>query len=62
ENESFRERLIDLFRKPSAQKIARRDLEEARRQLLKAQSSAEYWRHMSHYYYELIKRLEREAQ
>jgi len=50
--------VLDVFRKPTAQQIAERDLEEARRQLLKAQSHAEYWRRMADYYSDTIKRLE----
>lgn len=53
--------ILDLFRKPTANQIAKRDLEEARRQFLKAQSHAKYWQHMSNYYADMIKHLELDA-
>ena len=47
------------FRKPTAKEIAARDLEEARRQLLKEQSAAEYHAKMAEYYRNVETRLAR---
>ena len=49
--------IIELFRKPSAQTLAQRELEEAQRQLLEAQSAAEYATNLSRYHAERIRRL-----
>lgn len=48
---------LETFRKPSAALLARRELEEAQRQLLQAQSSAEYATRLSAYHLDRIKRL-----
>lgn len=48
---------LETFRKPSAAILARRELEEAQRQLLQAQSSAEYALRLSSYHADRIKRL-----
>jgi hypothetical protein len=48
---------LNPFRKPTAKEIAARDLEEARRQLLKEQSAAEYHSRMAEYYKGVEKRL-----
>ena len=48
---------LQTFRKPSAASIAQRELEEAQRQLLSAQSAAEYAAQMSVYHAARIKRL-----
>ena len=50
-------KLIDSFRKPSASVIAERDLEEAKRLLLKEQSATEYHQQMAAYYKAVIARL-----
>lgn len=47
-----------FLRKPTALKIATRELEEAQRTLLQHQSAAEYHAHMSAYYTETISRLQ----
>ncbi|WP_087746355.1 MULTISPECIES: hypothetical protein [unclassified Acidovorax] len=47
----------DIFRKPSARTLAQVELEEAQRQLLLAQSSAEYAAAMAQYHQERITRL-----
>jgi hypothetical protein len=49
--------LIETFRKPSAKVLAQRELEEAQRQLLEAQSAAEYAANLSKYHAERIRRL-----
>lgn len=49
--------LLETFRKPSAALLARRELEEAQRQLLIAQSSAEFALRLSGYHQDRIKRL-----
>jgi len=45
------------FRKPSAAMLAQAELEEAQRQLLAAQSAAEYAQRMASYHEARIKRL-----
>lgn len=45
------------FRKPSPILIATEELEEAQRQLLRAQSAAEYARRMTEYHTDRVKRL-----
>lgn len=49
--------LLETFRKPSAKVLAQAELEEAQRQLLTAQSSAEYANRLSAYHADRIKRL-----
>lgn len=49
--------LLETFRKPSAKVLAQAELEEAQRQLLIAQSSAEYATRASDYHLDRIKRL-----
>lgn len=51
--------LIEMFRKPSAAVLAQRELEEAMRQLLAAQSGAEYATRMAHYHSDRIARLKK---
>lgn len=48
---------IQTFRKPSAATLARIELEDAQRQLLAAQSSAEYASRLAGYHSDRIKRL-----
>ena len=48
----------ELFRKPSASVIAQRELEDAQRDLLTAQSNREYYAHMENMLGERIKRLQ----
>ena len=48
---------LSLFKTPSAVEIAARELEEARRQLLRSQSAAEYASRISAYHLDRIKRL-----
>ena len=49
--------LLKALKTPTAVEIAVRELEEARRQLLRAQSSAEYATRISAYHQDRIKRL-----
>ena len=51
------EYLKSLFRTPSAEVLALRELEEAKRRLLMAQSSREYHESMCKYHEAQIKRL-----
>jgi hypothetical protein len=48
---------LNLFKTPTAVEIAARELEEARRQLLRSQSAAEYASRISAYHLDRIKRL-----
>ena len=48
---------LGLFKTPTAVEIAARELEEARRQLLRSQSAAEYASRISAYHLDRIKRL-----
>ncbi len=48
---------IETFRKPSAKSLAQRELEEARRELLQANTAAEYALRLSQYHGDRIKRL-----
>jgi len=48
---------LSLFKTPTAVEIAARELEEARRQLLRSQSAAEYAIRISAYHQDRIKRL-----
>jgi hypothetical protein len=48
---------LSLFTSPTAVEIAARELEEARRQLLRSQSAAEYASRISAYHLDRIKRL-----
>lgn len=50
-------KLFDLFRAPSAQSLALRELEESKRELLSAQSHAEYAVQLTAYNQARIKRL-----
>lgn len=50
--------LLSLFRKPSAETLAQIELEEAKRQLLVAQSNAEYRNAMVEYHRRRIARLQ----
>lgn len=52
----FRE-LIEMFRKPSVIVAAQRELEDAQRGLLEAQSAAEYSRRIAEYQTDRVKRL-----
>lgn len=49
--------LIDTFRKPSARVIAQRELEDAKRELLQAQTAAEYATRLAQYHADRIHRL-----
>lgn len=49
--------LRNLFRRPSALVLAQRELEQAQRDLLAAQSGQEYAKRMSDYHADRIKRL-----
>ena len=55
----FREFLAGLFRPAPAQVLAARELDDARRQLLQAQSAEEYAHSMAAYHQARISRLER---
>lgn len=48
---------LNPFRKPSPKELAQRELEEAQRELLAAQSAADYARRMSEYHADRIRRL-----
>ena len=50
-------RLKELWRLPSAKEMAAKELEEAKRRFLDAQSAMEYTRRMSDYHADRIKRL-----
>ena len=50
-------RIQDLWRLPSATEMAAKELEEAKRRFLDAQSAMEYARRMSDYHADRIKRL-----
>ena len=50
-------RIQDLWRLPSATEMAAKELEEAKRRFLEAQSAMEYARRMSDYHADRVKRL-----
>lgn len=50
-------KLTELFRVPSAEQLALRELESAKRELLNAQSAHEYAKSMVGYHSERIRRL-----
>ena len=50
-------RIQDLWRLPSATEMAAKELEEAKRRYLDAQSAMEYARRMSDYHADRVKRL-----
>ena len=50
--------LMDLFKTPTADELAARELAEARRELLSAQSALDYARSMVDYNTQRIRRLE----
>ena len=50
-------KLIEMFRTPSAEVLALKELEEAERSLLEAQTSQEYSKRMAEYHNDRIKRL-----
>lgn len=50
-------KFFEPFKRPSAEILARRELEEARRELLAAQSAAEYAQQMATYHEARIARL-----
>jgi hypothetical protein len=56
-NMNFIERVQNLWRLPSAKEMAAKELEEAKRRFLDAQSSMEYAKRMSDYHADRIKRL-----
>lgn len=49
--------IIELFRKPSAEVIAQRELDESKRQLLSAQYSKDYYTKMVEFYETRIRTL-----
>ena len=51
--------ILSLFRQRSSEELAARELADARRQLLQAQSAEEYAHSMSVYHQRRINRLER---
>jgi hypothetical protein len=51
------DKLIEMFRAPSAEILATRELEQAQRSLLEAHTSQEYAKRMSEYHNDRIKRL-----
>lgn len=48
---------MEIFRTPSAEVLALKELEEAERSLLEAQTSQEYSKRMAEYHNDRIKRL-----
>jgi hypothetical protein len=48
---------LNPFYKPSPRELAQRELEDAQRELLAAQSAADYARRMSEYHADRIRRL-----
>jgi hypothetical protein len=54
---NFFYKIQDLWRLPSSTEMAAKELEEARRRFLDAQSAMEYARRMSDYHADRIKRL-----
>ena len=54
---NFINRIQDLWRMPSPKEMAAKELEEAKRRFLDAQSAMEYARRMSDYHADRIKRL-----
>lgn len=50
--------IIKLFRHPTADELAAKQLADAQRALLEAESQAEYYQHMAKYYSQIIARLE----
>jgi hypothetical protein len=48
---------LETFRKPSAEVLAQRELEEARRSLLNAQSHYEYYKRLADYNADRVHRL-----
>lgn len=55
-NDSY-QRFLNLFKTPTALEIAVTELEEARRDLLRSQSAAEYAGRIAEYHQDRIKRL-----
>jgi len=51
------DKIIEIFRAPSAEVLALRELEQAERSLLEAQTSQEYSKRMAEYHNDRIKRL-----
>lgn len=49
--------LVESFRKPSAETLAQRELEEAKRSLLNAQSHQEYYKRLADYNEDRVRRL-----
>jgi hypothetical protein len=49
--------LVEMFRKPSVLVVAQRELEDAQRGLLEAQSQQEYSRRIAEYQADRVKRL-----
>jgi len=50
-------KIMEMFRTPSAEVLALKELEEAERSLLEAQTSQEYSKRMAEYHNDRIKRL-----
>ena len=50
-------KIMEIFRTPSAEVLALKELEEAERSLLEAQTSQEYSKRMAEYHNDRIKRL-----
>lgn len=50
-------KLLSIFTKPSARVLAQRELEDAQRELLSAQSACEYSRRIAEYHTDRIRRL-----
>lgn len=49
--------IIDMFKTPTAEVLAQKELEEAKRELLKAHTSEEFYRRMKEYNQDRVRRL-----
>ena len=49
--------LIDMFKTPSAEVLAQKELEDAKRELLKAHSHEEFYRRLKEYNQDRVRRL-----
>jgi len=55
--DTIRQRFLTMLKTPTATELAVRELEEAKRDMLEAQSAAEYAKHMVAYHNDRITRL-----
>lgn len=52
--------IINLYRKPSANELAQRELEESRRQLLESQRNSAYFEKLAQFYEQRIIKLRKQ--